>query len=143
VATAHGEIPGMKEVSLGSYQLDLNLGKRILNQCPAVDVWGMNVYRWDNPKTIFRQWENLTKMLGSDGEMPMYLSESGADSYFTDRDPNTGKFLAPVEAQQDQADANVKIYLQTRDSVLDPLNVCAGVTFMTLMDDSTKSSDFC
>ncbi|MBJ34052.1 MAG: hypothetical protein CMC89_04915, partial [Flavobacteriaceae bacterium] len=32
VATAHGEVP--TEIAL--------------NSCPSVDIWGMNLYRWDN-----------------------------------------------------------------------------------------------
>ena len=41
-----------------------------------IDVWGLNVYRWDDPSTIFKEWENLSSK-------PMYLSEAGSDSYMT------------------------------------------------------------
>ncbi|WP_111708550.1 glycoside hydrolase family 2 TIM barrel-domain containing protein [Lutibacter citreus] len=60
VSTAHGELPS-----------DL-----VIKSCPNIDVWGMNVYRWDNPTTIFSEWENISSK-------PMYLSEAGGDSYMT------------------------------------------------------------
>lgn len=58
VATAHGEIPD----------------KKILALVPNIDVWGMNVYRWDNPEAIYKEWKRRS-------DKPMYLSEAGADSY--------------------------------------------------------------
>ena len=60
VTTAHGELPD---------SLALSMGKDI-------DVWGMNVYRWDDPSTIFTQWSEICSK-------PMYLSEAGGDSYMT------------------------------------------------------------
>ena len=53
VATAHGELPDINALSL----------------CPNVDVWGMNVYRWDNPEDIFTEWSVVSSK-------PMYLSEA-------------------------------------------------------------------
>ncbi len=44
VTTAHGELPD---------SLALSLSKNI-------DVWGMNVYRWDDPTTIFSQWSAVS-----------------------------------------------------------------------------------
>lgn len=58
--TAHGELPDSLALSLS----------------PNIDVWGMNVYRWDNPGEIFTQWKSISNK-------PMYLSEAGADSYMT------------------------------------------------------------
>ncbi len=60
VATAHGELPDA---------IAYENGKNI-------DVWGMNVYRWDNPEEIFMQWQKISSK-------PMYLSEAGSDSYMT------------------------------------------------------------
>ena len=37
VTTAHGEFPDSLALAM----------------CPNIDVWGMNVYRWDNPGTNF------------------------------------------------------------------------------------------
>ncbi|MGK0412155.1 MAG: hypothetical protein ACJA1B_000345 [Polaribacter sp.] len=58
--TAHGELPDALALSMS----------------PNIDVWGMNVYRWDNPEGIFQQWKAVS-------EKPMYLSEAGGDSYMT------------------------------------------------------------
>lgn len=60
VATAHGELPNAQSLSM----------------CKNIDIWGMNVYRWDNPTSLFEEWEKVSKK-------PMYLSEAGADSYMT------------------------------------------------------------
>ena len=60
VATAHGELPNAIAYAKGK----------------NIDVWGMNVYRWDNPEEIFTQWQQISSK-------PMYLSEAGSDSYMT------------------------------------------------------------
>lgn len=60
VATAHGELPDAIAYAKGK----------------NIDVWGMNVYRWDNPEEIFTQWQQISSK-------PMYLSEAGSDSYMT------------------------------------------------------------
>jgi hypothetical protein len=78
VATAHGELPD----SLA------------LNACPDIDIWGLNVYRWDNPGPIFEQWAALSTK-------PVYLSEAGADSYMS---ISKGKYKKGVN-EEAQADA--------------------------------------
>lgn len=58
VATAHGEVPT----------------KEVLNLCKNIDVWGMNVYRWDNPSSAAAEFADLSKL-------PCYFSEAGCDRY--------------------------------------------------------------
>ena len=60
VTTAHGELPDALALS----------------SCTNIDVWGINLYRWDNPGEIFSQWKAVSSK-------PMYLSEAGGDSYMT------------------------------------------------------------
>ncbi len=60
VTTAHGELPDSLALAMS----------------PNIDVWGMNVYRWDDPETIFEEWAAISTK-------PMYLSEAGGDSYMT------------------------------------------------------------
>ena len=60
VASAHGELPDSSALATST----------------NVDLWGLNVYRWDNPEKIFKQWSVLS-------DKPMYLSEAGSDSYMT------------------------------------------------------------
>ena len=82
VTTAHGELPDKLALAMGT----------------EIDIWGMNVYRWDKPGPIFDQWKQISSK-------PMYLSEAGGDSYMTygshgyDKGPN----------QKAQADANANI----------------------------------
>jgi hypothetical protein len=58
VATAHGEIPT----------------KEVLQDNPNIDLWGVNVYRWDQPGSLILEWEERS-------ELPLYFSEAGADSF--------------------------------------------------------------
>jgi len=60
VTTAHGELPDSLALAMS----------------PNIDVWGMNVYRWDDPEKIFEEWAAISTK-------PMYLSEAGGDSYMT------------------------------------------------------------
>ncbi len=60
VSTAHGEIPDRKARDMGS----------------NIDIWGINIYRWDNPTTLISEWEKVS-------DLPIYFSETGSDSYMT------------------------------------------------------------
>lgn len=110
VTTAHGELPNEEALSL----------------CPAIDVWGMNVYRWDNPEEIFTQWK-------SKSEKPMYLSEAGADSYMVDGLNG----YAVGENQKAQADA-VKNIL---DDTFRFTDICSGVAIFAFTDEWWKAGN--
>ena len=110
VTTAHGELPDTLALS----------------SCPNIDVWGMNVYRWDNPEEIFSQWKAISTK-------PMYLSEAGGDSYMTiDRDA----YKEGVN-EKAQADANAKIL----ESVFNNLEVSSGVTLFAFSDEWWKAGN--
>ena len=110
VATAHGELPDSLAMAL----------------CPAIDIWGMNVYRWDNPETIFAEWEKIS-------EKPMYLSEAGADSYMTtSRD---GYEKGPNEKAQ--ADATKNILVATFKNQ----EICSGVALFAFSDEWWKAGN--
>ena len=79
VSSAHGDLPSTDA----------------LNIAPSIQVWGMNVYRWDQPQSIFEEWEAIS-------DKPMYFAELGADSYMTKSTENYEK----GENQLAQADAN-------------------------------------
>ncbi|WP_235996351.1 glycoside hydrolase family 2 TIM barrel-domain containing protein [Robertkochia sediminum] len=110
VATAHGELPT----------------NEILELCPNVDVWGMNVYRWDSPGDIFGQWAAIS-------EKPMYLSEAGGDSYMT----VAAEGYAQGENQKAQADANANIL----DEVFAHKDVTLGVTLFAFSDEWWKAGN--
>jgi hypothetical protein len=110
VSTAHGELPD---------ELALSLSKNI-------DVWGMNVYRWDNPSTIFSQWEAISNK-------PMYLSEAGGDSYMTiNRDGYEEGYN-----EKAQADANSRIL----NSIFNYSEICSGVTLFSFTDGWWKAGN--
>lgn len=110
VATAHGELPS----------------KEVLALCPNIDIWGMNVYRWDRPGALFDQWEDLS-------EKPMYLSEAGADSYMTVE----GEGFAAGENEDAQANALTNILDQTMQRT----DITMGVTVFAFTDEWWKAGD--
>ncbi len=110
VATAHGELPDSLALSL----------------CPEIDIWGMNVYRWDNPETIFSEWEAVCTK-------PMYLSEAGADSYMTIEKP--GYDQGPNEKAQADATRNIL------DATFRNTNVCSGVAVFAFADEWWKAGN--
>jgi len=110
VATAHGELPKANALSL----------------CPNVDVWGMNVYRWDNPEAIFTAWSALSSK-------PMYLSEAGADSYMTVKMNG----YEQGENEKAQADATRNIL----DDIFRFPDICSGVALFSFADEWWKAGD--
>ena len=110
VSTAHGELPN-------------NLA---LTTCPDIDVWGMNVYRWDNPEKIFSEW-------AAKSSKPMYLSEAGGDSYMTISKNGYNQGVS----EKAQADANDKIL----DAVFKNQTICSGVTLFSFTDGWWKAGN--
>jgi hypothetical protein len=110
VTTAHGELPDALALS----------------SCPNIDVWGMNVYRWDKPGEIYNQWKEVS-------EKPMYLSEAGGDSYMT----ITKEGFEQGVNEKAQAAANTKIL----ESVFNNMEVCSGVTLFSFTDGWWKAGN--
>ena len=110
VSTAHGELPDSKALSL----------------CPNIDVWGMNVYRWDNPEAIFSEWSVLNSK-------PMYLSEAGADSYMA-AELNGYK---QGDNELAQADATRNILEQ----IFRHRDICSGVAIFGFVDELWKAGN--
>ena len=108
VTTAHGELPDAAALAA----------------CPKVDVWGMNVYRWDHPEDVFAEWAAVSSK-------PMYLAEAGADSYMT----TAGLGYEQGPNQRAQADANGKIL----DAVLSHQDICSGVALFSFSDEWWKA----
>ncbi|NNK71683.1 MAG: hypothetical protein HKO94_00690, partial [Flavobacteriaceae bacterium] len=110
VATAHGELPDAMALSLS----------------PNIDVWGMNVYRWDEPETIFSEWSEIS-------DKPMYLSEAGADSYMT----ITKDGYEQGVNEKAQADATANIL----DGIFNNSDICSGVTIFAFVDELWKAGN--
>jgi len=110
VATAHGELPDSLSLAI----------------CPNIDIWGMNVYRWDKPASIFEEWKEKSSK-------PMYLSEAGADSYMTISAPG----YQQGENEKAQADAVSNIL----DEVLKNQEICAGVALFAFVDEFWKAGN--
>jgi hypothetical protein len=110
VAIAHGELPD----------------KHIVSSCPNIDIWGMNVYRWDNPEGIFSEWSAISTK-------PMYLSEAGADSYMTASMHGYKK----GKNETCQADATNAIL----DDIFRHSEICSGVTLFAFVDEWWKAGN--
>lgn len=110
VSTAHGELPD----SLALFTT------------PNIDIWGMNVYRWDNPSSIFKEWETISTKA-------MYLSEAGTDSYMTIVKDGYEKGLN----EQAQADATINIL----NSTFNHKETCSGVTLFAFIDELWKAGN--
>mgnify|MGYP001185193058 CR=1 FL=1 len=108
--TAHGDLPDALALSMGS----------------NIDVWGMNVYRWDKPASIFKEWKVVSSK-------PMYLSETGGDSYM--KAANEG--YEQGENQKAQADATKNIL----DEVFDSQDICSGVAVFSFTDGWWKAGN--
>lgn len=110
VGTAHGEIPNSLALSLSS----------------NIDVWGLNVYRWDNPKSIFDEWAKVSTK-------PMYLSEAGTDSYMTISKDG----YEQGSNEKAQADATKNIL----EDVFKSQDICSGVTLFGFVDELWKAGN--
>ncbi|WP_372767375.1 glycoside hydrolase family 2 TIM barrel-domain containing protein [Lutibacter sp.] len=110
VATAHGELPE-------------NLALTI---CLNIDIWGINVYRWDNPESLFSEWKKVSKK-------PLYLSEAGADSYMT-----ISKDRFEQGNNQDAQAAATKNILQ---AIFNSKESTLGVTLFSFTDGWWKAGE--
>lgn len=110
VATAHGELPDNDAIS----------------SCPEIDIWGMNVYRWDDPESIFPQWSAVS-------DKPMYLAEAGADSYMT----ASRKGYKKGDNERAQADALTNIL----DDIFRYTDICSGVAVFAFIDEYWKAGN--
>ena len=110
VATAHGDMPD----------------KQALASNPNIDIWGLNVYRWDQPQSVFKEWQTVR-------DKPVYLSEAGADSYM--KISKAG--FKQGENQRAQAVANAKII----DAVLDRSDVASGIFIFSFTDGLWKAGN--
>jgi len=105
VSTGNGEVPSLD----------------VINSCPSVDVWGMNIYRWLNTTSAITD-------LATYSDKAMYISESGADSF----NNNT---QTVNESQQALATE------QILNTVLSYSDLCAGITLFEFCDEWWKAGD--
>lgn len=110
VASAHGELPD----------------NRALAAATNIDLWGLNVYRWDNPEKIFKQWSELS-------DKPMYLSEAGSDSYMT----VAGHGFSKGENQKAQAESLKNIL----NDVFEHKAISIGVLVFSFTDELWKAGN--
>lgn len=108
--TAHGDLPDALALEMS----------------PNIDVWGMNVYRWDNPTSIFKQWQTISTK-------PMYLSEAGGDSYMVIEKAGYKKGVN----EKAQADATKNVL----KSVFNNQEICSGITLFSFTDGWWKAGN--
>ena len=110
VATAHGEIPT----------------EEVLSANPNIDLWGVNVYRWDQPGSLIEEWEKRS-------DLPLYFSEAGADSFMA---AEKDSYSAGVN-EDAQADATAVIL----DQIFARKDLINGVTLFSFTDGWWKAGN--
>ena len=110
VSTAHGELPDSIALSLST----------------NIDVWGINIYRWDNPSSFFDEWSTVSNK-------PFYFSEARADSYMTIS--KDGYEKGPNEKAQADATKN------TLENIFKKSNSNVGVTLYAFVDELWKAGN--
>jgi hypothetical protein len=108
VATAHGEVPT----------------EQVLDQLAELDLWGLNVYRWDESHKAIQDFKQIS-------DKAVYFSELGADSYMTA--PKLG--YQEGANQKAQADALEKMLTE----ILIPETQAAGVAIFSFTDGWWKA----
>ncbi len=91
VATAHGEVPS----------------EDLIQRLDQIDLWGLNVYRWDQPAKALEEFSKVSSK-------PVYFSELGADSYMTIE--NEGYALGYNEIAQADATQTILDQVLTSDT---------------------------
>ena len=110
VSTAHGEIPDDKARKIGS----------------NIDIWGINIYRWDDPSSFISEWEKVSNL-------PIYFSEAGSDSYMT-KDFKDFKKGINEEAQAAANKTIINNVFKIRDKV-------AGILIFQFVDGLWKAGN--
>ena len=110
VATAHGEIPT----------------EEVLSANPNIDLWGVNVYRWDQPGSLIEEWEKRS-------DLPLYFSEAGADSFMT---AEKDSYSAGIN-EDAQADATAVIL----DQIFARKDLINGVALFSFTDGWWKAGN--
>lgn len=108
VATAHGEVPDAA----------------LLDALAEIDLWGLNVYRWDESHTALSDFAERSNK-------PVYFSELGADSYMTVDQLG----YEQGENQRAQADATRKML----QNILTDSTRAAGVAVFSFADGWWKA----
>jgi len=110
VGTAHGEVP------------DADL----LEDLDGIDLWGLNVYRWDESHTALADFTQRS-------QKPVYFSELGADSYMAAAQLG----YEQGENQRAQADATQHLL----EHILTDSSKTAGVAVFSFTDGWWKAGE--
>ena len=108
VSTANGELPE----------------EQWIKWCNSVDIWGMNVYRWDNSVDVVEE-------MAAHCRKPFYISETGCDRYMS----RSMSGYQKGENEDAQADAVKKIV----KDILAKKNNCLGLTLFEFNDEWWKA----
>ena len=120
----------------------------ILSICPAIDVWGINVYRGLSFGDLFSRWQSLTAK-------PLYISEFGTDSFRTTSftGPNNtpagldGSQAANCQGGDDeqmQADMVLSLWRQIKMNLpaFNPQGSCLGGVVFEFNDELWKVGNY-
>ena len=100
--------------------------EEVLSANPNIDLWGVNVYRWDQPGSLIEEWEKRS-------DLPLYFSEAGADSFMA---AEKDSYSAGVN-EDAQADATAVIL----DQIFARKDLINGVTLFSFTDGWWKAGN--
>jgi len=101
----------------------------------AVDIWGINVYPWDDMSEVFRYWKQVIEALEKTGvSKAMYISETGADS-------QDSSMPAKDEAAQAVAVYELWRQIDEQSTIYRGDFLTVGATFMTFIDEWWKAGN--
>ncbi|MFH2137537.1 MAG: glycoside hydrolase family 2 TIM barrel-domain containing protein [Candidatus Omnitrophota bacterium] len=87
----------------------------VVQLCPNIDIWGFNVYRGKSFGSLFSQWEKIS-------EKPMYISEFGTDSFYTQNYKIANDFQAIACVGQKDEDMQAQYILGLWEEISDNLS---------------------
>jgi len=118
----------------------------ILEHCPDIEIWGINVYRGTSFHGIFEQWKNIS-------DKPFYISEFGTDSFntasfmkFKPDDPCDYRITQCTGTIDEDLQANTDLGLwkeiETHLAVLNPGQLCQGGLTHEFKDEIWKVGSY-
>lgn len=113
----------------------------IVNACPNIDVWGINVYRGASFGDLFSRWQQITSK-------PFYLSEFGTDSFNTSTYSIVNGYQADncngTKDQNMQQNLELTLWdeIKNNASAINYTKVCLGATVFEFNDELWKVGNY-
>lgn len=124
--------------------------KDVIQLCPNIDIWGLNVYRGTSFNGLFLQWKSLWEQDLRQAAKPFYLSEFGIDSFNSTGYNSDGSCQARAtnvtgsEDQQKQSDVDSALWIEIKSHLSSDTygELCLGGLIHEFNDEIWKCGNF-